>query len=273
MKRNFLLLVIVIVLAGGCKFQKLRKNGTWEEKYAKAMEYYEEKDYYRSNVLLEDILPIIRGTKEAELANFYYPYTYFYQDQFILSAHYFNLFTEVYSRSEYAMEAQFMHAFSLYQQSPEYKLDQTSTYEAIAALQNFINSYPYSEFAARADSIIDELQVKLEYKAYMQAKLYNKIGQYKSAAVTFDNFTKDYPDSKYNEEILFLSIRNWYDYAMISIRSKQEERFTNAIELYEKFIDQYENSEYLKDAEQIYTKSLKELSNFADRNNTNNNGS
>lgn len=273
MKKHLLFILLPIFIAGGCKFQKLRKTGSWEEKYAKALEYYEEKDYYRSNVLLEDILPIIRGTKEAELANFYYPYTYFYQDQFILSAHYFNLFAEVYSRSDYAMEAEYMHAYSLYKQSPEYKLDQSSTYEAIAALQNFINNYPYSEFAGQADSIIDELQVKLEYKAYMQAKLYNKIGRFKSAAVTFDNFRKDYPDSKYNEEILFLSIRNWYDYAVISIPSKQEERFTKAIDLYEKFIDQYENSEYLQDAEQIYTKSLKELSNFAVRNNTNNNGS
>jgi outer membrane protein assembly factor BamD len=230
-----------------------------EEKYEAAMNYYDKKDYYRSNILFEEILPVIRGTKEAELANFYYPYTYFYQDQFILSAHYFKTFAEVFGRSEYAMEAQFMHAFSLYQQSPEHMLDQTATYEAITALQIFINQYPFSEYAEQADNLIDELQVKLEKKAYENAKLYYKIRRYKSATVAFENFQKNYPDSDYNEEIIFLNIKTWYDYATASVRARQEERFQNAVDIYLEYIDKYPNSEYLKDAEDIYIKSTKEL--------------
>ena len=59
------------------------------------MKYYEKKDFARAVALFEDILPIIRGTKEAESANFYYAYAHFYQDLFILSAHYFETFLEI----------------------------------------------------------------------------------------------------------------------------------------------------------------------------------
>ena len=76
------------------------------------MKYYEKKDFARSIALFEDILPIIRGTKEAESANFYYAYAHFYQDLFILSAHYFETFIEIYSRSNLAIEANYMFGYS-----------------------------------------------------------------------------------------------------------------------------------------------------------------
>ena len=87
----------------------------------------------------EDILPIIRGTKEAESANFYYAYAHFYQDLFILSAHYFETFLEIYSRSDLAIEANYMFGYSLYMQSPEFNLDQSPSNQAINVMQNFIS--------------------------------------------------------------------------------------------------------------------------------------
>ncbi len=260
------LLLLILVLAGtGCKFRKIQKNGDWKVKYEAALKYYEEKDYYRSGLLFEEILPIIRGTEEAELANFYYAYTYFYQGQYILSAHHFKTFSQVYGRSSYVLEANYQYANSLYMQSPTSSLDQTTTYEALTALQQFLNKYPYSEYAEKADKQIDELQIKLERKAYENAKLYFKLKRYKASIVAFDNFQFDYPDSKYREEIAFLSIQTIYDLAKISIVSKQEERFRSTIEKYEKFVDKYPSSKYLKDAEKFYEESIEELRRFADQ--------
>jgi outer membrane protein assembly factor BamD len=261
--------MLVLIVGSSCsKFQKIRKSPDWETKYEAALEYYEEKDFFRTSILLEEILPIIRGTKEAELANFIYAYSYYYQDQYILSAHHFQTFATVYSRSEYAMEAEYMYAYSLYQQSPGSELDQTSTYEAIAALQLFINKYPYSDFAVEADKIIDELQVKLEKKAYQNAKLYHTIRRYKAAIIAFDNFKNDFPDSKYQDEIAYLAVDAAYQYAMVSIQEKQLERFEKAVELYHQMVDKFPNSSYLKKAEEIYSKTVEELTIFADQNNS-----
>ena len=52
------------------EYQKLRKTSDWQPKYEAAMKYYEKKDFARAIGLFDDILPIIRGTKEAESGQF-----------------------------------------------------------------------------------------------------------------------------------------------------------------------------------------------------------
>ncbi len=267
--RNAGLIIMIIMSASCTKFRKLQKSTDWKVKYTAALEYYENKDYYRSSVLLEEILPIIRGTEEAEKANFVYAYTYFYQNQFILSAHYFQTFVEIYGRSEYVEEAGYMHAYSLYKQSPEASLDQTSTYEAIAALQLFLNKYPFSNYLEEAEKLIAELQVKLETKAYDNAKLYHQLSRYKAALIAFDNFANDYPDSQMNPELAYLAVETAFDLAEVSVSTKQEERYRNTADRYEKMIDKFPESAYLKDAEKFYMESMKQLATFADQNNKN----
>lgn len=264
--RILFLLIIAVSVVGCSKFRKIQKSGDWKVKYEAALEYYENEDYHRTIILLEDILPIIRGTEEAELGNFYLAYSYYYQKQYILSAHHFDEFVRIYGRSEHVMEAAYMHAYSLYLQSPDYQLDQTVTYEAVTAMQKFINKYPASEYAPEADRIIDDMQRKLEKKAYEQCKLYYKLRRYKSALVVYDNFSKDFPDSDYNEEVSYLEIETSYDYAKESIQKRQEERYKNTVDFYLSFLEKYPNSKYLKDAEKIYADCIEEITKFADSN-------
>ncbi|MCB0496720.1 MAG: outer membrane protein assembly factor BamD [Cyclobacteriaceae bacterium] len=252
--------VVLVYLVSSCsEFRRVQKSDDWKLKYDKAMEYYEKGDYYRSIALFEEVLPLTRGKIEGEKAQFYYAYAHFKDRQYILSAHYFKTFYETYSRSQFAQEAQFMYAYSLYMDSPLYSLDQTNTRDAIDALQAFINRYPESEFEKQANDIINELQVKLETKAYYNAKEYYKIGLLLSAKVAFENFSKDYPDSKYNEELRFLRIEATFKVAQKSIPSKQKERYHEVIELYEKFVDRYPDSKYLNMAEKYYSSALNSL--------------
>ena len=264
--RLLFLLMLAVSIVGCSKFRKVQKSGDWKVKYEAALEYYENEDYHRTIILLEDILPIIRGTAEAELGNFYFAYSYFHQKQYILSAYHFDEFVKIYGRSEYVLEASYMHAYSLYLQSPDYQLDQTVTYEAVAAMQNFINKYPASQYAPDADRIIDDMQEKLEKKAYEQCRLYYKLRRYKSALVVYDNFKDDFPDSEYNEEVAYLKIETSFDLAKESIRTKQEERFRNVVDYYLAFIDKYSNSKFLKNAEKLYAESIEEITKFADSN-------
>lgn len=264
--RLIILLFAATLIVSCSKFRKIQKSGDWKVKYDAAIEYYEDEDYHRATILFEDILPIIRGTAEAELGNFYLAYCYYNQKQYILSAHHFQEFVTIYGRSEYVMEASYMHAHSLYLQSPDYQLDQTTTYEAVAAMQNFINRYSSSEYAPEADRIIDAMQQKLEKKAFEQCRLYFKLKRYTSALTIYDNFKVDFPDSKYQEEVAFMKIETSFDYARESIPSKQEERYRNVTEYYLEFLDKYPNSKFLKDAEKIYGDSIEEITKFADPN-------
>ncbi|MFY0605228.1 MAG: outer membrane protein assembly factor BamD [Cyclobacteriaceae bacterium] len=267
--KNLILILVLITSVSCTKFRKIQKSSDWKVKYEAALEYYEEKDYFRSNTLLEEILPIIRGTEEAEKANFIYAYTFFEQRQYILSSHYFKTFTDVYGRSKYVEEAAYMNAYSLYKQSPQASLDQTSTYEALIAMQSFLNRYPNSTYAKEADELIDDMQQKLEFKAYENAKLYYKLRRYKAAIIAVENFNYDYPDSKYREELNFLAIETAFELAEVSIYSVQEERYRKVVSLYESFVDRYPSSKFIKQAEQYYADSIEQLSIFADRNNKN----
>ncbi len=252
--------LVLLYLATSCsEFRKIQKSDDWKLKYTKAMEYYEKEDYFRSISLFEEVLPVTRGKSEGEKAQFYYAYAHFKDQQYILSAHYFKSFYETYARSEFSAEAQFMYAYSLYMDSPIYSLDQTSTRDAIDALQAYINRNPKSEFMEQANAIIKELQVKLETKAYENAKEYYKIGLLKSAKVAFENFAKDYPDSKYNEELKYLKIEAIFKIAQKSIPSKQKKRFKEVIELYEEFVDRYPQSEFQNHADKYYNSALNHL--------------
>ncbi|WP_109829607.1 outer membrane protein assembly factor BamD [Reichenbachiella versicolor] len=257
---GFFLTLLAISLVTSCsEFRKLQKSTDWEKKYKAAIKYYDEEDYYKASVLLDQILPIIKGTTDGERASFLRAYSYYHQQQFILSAEYFKEFTRVYSRSEYALEAAYLSAHSLYMQSPDYNLDQRATVEAMEAFQNFLNRNPNSEYAPKTSAMIDELQRKLEKKGFENAKLYYKLRKWKPARVAFETFEDEFPDSKLIEEVKFMAMDAEYQYAEQSIRTKQKERYQKTIELYEAFVDRYPESELLKEAEERYAKSLEQI--------------
>ena len=255
----YIALALWLLVASCSDFRKIAKSSDWKEKYNAALKYYNEKDYYRATVLLEDVLPIIRGTKTAEEAQFYYAYAHYYERKYILSAHYFKQFYDTYSRSDKAQEAMFMHAYSLYLESPNASLDQSSTTEAIQAIQRFINRYPYSEYKERAEAVLAETRLKLERKAFDNALLYYKLAQYKAAIIEFDNFQKDFPDSDFNEEIGYWKLAAQFELAEQSIQVKQKERYYTTIEYYQTFIDRYPESKFVPEAESIYESCLAKI--------------
>ncbi len=118
------------------------------------------------------------------------------------------------------------------------------------ALQLFINLYPKSDRVAEASKLIQNLRDKLEEKSYANSKLYLTISDYQAAVIAFGNTLRDYPDTKYAEELEFLTIRAQYLYAEQSREYTQETRYNLAIAYAQQFVDKYPNSKYLKEAKQ-----------------------
>ncbi|RYC70278.1 MULTISPECIES: outer membrane protein assembly factor BamD [Spirosoma] len=255
---------IVFVLGSCSPFSKLQKNGTDDEKYKGAVEYYKKEDWYRAGLLFEELIPVLKGSTESEMAQFYYAYTQYHQQQYLLSATLFKKFYETFARSEYAQEAMYMYAFSLYKDTPQFNLDQSNTLTATSALQDFINAYPDSKYRDDCTRMILELRQKLERKAYEKAKLYYKtsgfnIASYKSSVIAINNFQKEFPDSQYNEELAFLKVDAEFSLAQNSLETKQKERYQEAINYYQEFVDKYPKSRFLKESEKMYETSQKEL--------------
>jgi outer membrane protein assembly factor BamD len=251
---SFILIMLVSVSCS--KFRKIEKSQDWRVKYEAGLNYYEKKDYYRASVLFEQILPIVRGLPEGEKVQFYLAYCQFYDRLYLLASEQFKTFYETYGRSSLAEEARFMHAFSLFQSSPNPNLDQTSSIEAMAAMQEYINRYPNSEFRERAINVILETQVKLEKKGFENARQYYKMKYYSAAIIAMNNFKQNFPDSKFIEEAYYLALLAEYKLAEQSILSKQADRYRAVVDHYKEFLERYPESTFLKDAEKLYAESL-----------------
>lgn len=266
---NLITLVLVMVIAVSCsKFRRIEKSQDWRVKYEAALEYYNKKKFYKASVLFEQIIPIVRGLPEGEKVQFYQAYCQYYEKLYLLASEQFRTFYETYGRSSLAEEARFMYAFSLYQASPNPNLDQTSSIDAMASMQEFLNRYPTSKFKDKAIECIFDVQEKLEIKGFENARQYFKMRQYKAAIVSLDNFTGNYPDSKYVEEAAYLVILSHYKLAEQSIRSKQQERYQNMVDDYKEFVDRYPQSPFLREAEKMYSDSLEKLNKIKNNNNS-----
>jgi len=245
-----------VVLAAGCKskFEKLRASNNIAQKYQEAVKYYNNKKYSKALILFEDLMTKYRGQSEAEDLYYYTAYTNYNLRDYTSARFHFKQFTDTYPNSTRAEECRYMGAYCYFLESPKTGLDQEYTYRAIEALQLFINLYPNSERAQEASDLIQQLRDKLEAKAFYNAKLYLDMGlsdDYRAAVIAFDNVLREFPDTKYAEEMEFLSIKAQYLYANQSSRRRQEERFEEALDMYNNFITEYPESKFRKDADQL----------------------
>ena len=259
--------VVLCLLVASCsKFRKIEKSEDWRVKYEAGLNYYNKKDYYRASILFENILPIVRGLPEGEKVQFYLAYCQYHDRLYLLASEQFRTFYETYGRSSFAEEARYMYAYSLYAASPNPNLDQTSSIDAMTAMQEFLNRHPNSKFKDQAIEVILTSQSKLEKKGFENAYQYYRMKMYNAAVVALENFTNNFPDSKYLEEAYYLVIDAEYRLAEKSIRSKQAQRYQEVVDRYKVFLDRYPSSSFLKDAEKLYGDSLEKLNELKNTN-------
>ena len=242
-----------LFLLTACKsnYEKIRTSGNQELILRKAFEYYEKKEYTRSQALFDLVLNSIKATSEAEKAYFYYAYTYYYQKQYVLGAYYFKNFSNTFTNSTYREEATFMSAYCNYSLSPSYRLDQTNTQKAVEEFQLFVNLFPESKRVEECNRLIDEMRRKLEQKSFAEGELYFKLRQYQSAVLSFDNLLRDYPESREAEEVRYLMAKSSYLLSENSIVEKKEERYGDTAKRCDDFLDKYPNGKYAKEIKEM----------------------
>ena len=248
------------------KFQKVMKGSDYNLKLETAIQYYQKQNYYRALELLEELISLLRGTDKAEKVYYYYAYCYYGQGDYMMASFHFKNYYTTFPRGEKATECQYMSAYCKYLDSPEYGLDQTETTEAMKELQLFITKYPKNDSVKKCNELIDILRGKLKKKAYNQAMLYYNINDYKAAIRTFKNVLKDYPDIENKEEIHFLIVKSYYNYADRSIPEKKKERLQEALKTCNDFLLAYPTSKFLKEVNLIFKNTSKEISKFANSN-------
>lgn len=260
--KSLLFLAIIFTFLSCSEYQKVLKSTDYNLKYDKALALYDAKKYHKAQTLLEQIVNIMKGTSKAENTLYYYANCHYKQKDYAMAAYYFDNFINSFAYSEKTPEATYLRAYCYYLNSPKPSLDQADTKKAIGSMQLFINKYPKDERVNLANNIIEKLRDKLEEKSYESAKLYFKLEQYHSATISLKNSIKEYPDTQYREEILYLIVKSNFLLAENSIAEKQAERYQHTVSEYYTFIDEFPKSEYIKEVEKMYKKSVNKLKNI-----------
>lgn len=246
-----LMLFIVSMMSCNNKFETLRMSTDVDLKMKKAFEFYANKEYQKAQYLLEDLIGNVRGTKDAEKVYFHYAYTHYYLQNYTFASYYFKQFSSTFPYGQYAEEALYMSADAFYRLSPNYRLTQEDTKNAVEGLQTFVNTYPNSGKVDSCNALIDNLRAKLEKKDLEAAKGYFHRKHYKAAKHIFTSLLVTYPDTKQAEYIRHMVIKSSYRYAQESVLSKQVERYEETLGYIDQFQDRYPDSKYKREIESI----------------------
>ena len=271
MKKYIVLALLSAGVFSSCgEYNKVLKSTDYEYKYEAAKSYFAKGQNSKAATILEELIPIMKGTAYGEESLYMLAMTYFNQGDYVTASHYFNTYYTTYPRGTYTELARYNSGKALYLDTPEPKLDQSSTYKAIQELQMFMEYFPRSERRDLAQNMIFELQDKLVEKEYLSAKLYYDLGSYTgnttytstgnnylAAIVTAQNILKDYPYTKLREELSILILRAKYDMAKESVIEKKVERMLETVDEYYAFKNEFPESKYMKEVENIYKDASK----------------
>lgn len=252
------LLLVVIPLLSGCgEAMRLQRTTDASLKYDYAKKYYNKGKYAKASELLLDVVPAYDGTEEGSRALFLFAESERMQKSYETSSEAYRRYYTSYPSGAKAEEAHFRCGEALYSASPEARLDQTLTYNAIQELTRFIELYPESTFRKQTEEMLFALQDKLAYKELLSARLYYNLGMYmgnnyRSAIITADNALKDYPYNKHREEFYILLLRAAYKEAINSVDSKLQSRYREVIDRYFVYVNEFPEGRYKKEAERIH---------------------
>lgn len=267
MKKSFLIGICVALLLTSCahEYNQVYKTTDNNYKYEFAKECFAKGKYGSAVPLLQDLVTIEKGTDNAEECLYMLAMGEYGLKDYEAASETFKKYYQTYPRGRYAEMASFYIGQSLFEGTPESRLDQTPTIAAIAAFQDYLDIFPEGKMKSTAQQRLFDLQDKLIRKEYLNAKLYYNLGSYfgnctsggnnyEACIITAQNALNDYPYSNLREDFSILIMKSKYELAQMSVESKKLQRYQDAEDECYGFINEYPNSKERKTAEDFIKK-------------------
>ncbi len=251
------LFLIPLAFCSCSEYNKVSKSNDFNAKFEYAKRAFEKGKYAQASTLLRDCITVFKGNEKAEESLYLLGLSHYENKDYVSSSNYFKAYYSRYPKGKYAELSRFYCGYGYYLDSPEPQLDQSVTIKAIEELQGFLEYFPHSDRVAIAQNAIFELQDKLTLKQLENAQLYYNLGSYlgnnyESAVIVAKNAIKDYPYSKYKEELELLVLKARYQEASMSVDERKADRFRDVIDEYYSFINNYPDSPNRQEAENIF---------------------
>lgn len=267
MKKNLFILVCALAMMSGCatEFNRVYKTNDYDYKYEFAKQCFAEGKFTQAISLLQELVTIQKGTDNAQECLYMLAMAEYCDGDYESASATFKKYHSSYPKGVYAEQASFYIGQSLYESTPEPRLDQTPTVGAINAYQQFLDFYPDSKMRPAAQQRLFELQDKLVMKEYLSAKLYYNLGgyflnclgggsNYEACIVTAQNALNAYPYSSMRESFAVLIMKSKFKLAEQSVEEKRLERYRDAEDECYGFINEYPESKEKETAERYIAK-------------------
>ncbi len=271
MKIHIYAALLASFLFTGCanEFNRVYKTSDFAYKYEYAKECFAKGKYTRASTLLQDLVTMKKGTDDGQESLYMLAMAEYCDKDYEGAAATFKKYYSSYPKGNYAESAEFYVGESLYQSTPEPRLDQSQTVSAISAFQDYLDLFPDAKNKSVAQQRMFELQDKLVQKELHSAQLYYDLGQYfgnctyggnnyEACIITAQNALKDYPYSALREKFSLLVMKSKYELAQQSVEEKKLERYQDAEDECYGFINEYPDSKDKATAEK-YIDKCKEI--------------
>ncbi|KJJ86843.1 membrane protein [Prevotella intermedia ZT] len=268
MKKNILITFILSLLLTSCaqEYNQVYKSTDYTYKYEYAKECFAKGKYSFAVPLLQDLVTIQKGTDNAQECLYMLAMAEYGLRDYQAASEAFKKYYQTYPNGDYAEMASFYIGQSLYEGTPEPRLDQTPTVAAIAAFQDYLDLYPNGKMKGTAQQRLFALQDKLIRKEYLNAKLYYNLGSYfgncgndggnnyEACIITAQNALNDFPYSSLREDFAILVMKGKYELAQMSVEEKKVQRYQDAEDECYGFINEYPDSKERSTAEKYIEK-------------------
>jgi outer membrane protein assembly factor BamD len=271
MKKKIAYIFFAVVCLSSCSsVEKAFRSADNDYRYEAAKQMYVEGKYSWASDLLSELIPFFKGSERGEEALFLLGMSNYEMGDYENASTYFKKYYTTYVKGKYNELARFYSGKSLYYDTVDPKLDQSSTITAINEFQNFLDYYPYTAYKAQTQIMIEELQDRLVEKEYLAAKLYYDLGDYignstyggsnyQACVVTAQNALREYPYSNRREALSLLVVRAKYSLAKNSAEEKKEERYREVVDEAYGFLNEFPESKQVSDVNKMLESANKSL--------------
>lgn len=253
------------------KSKKTKASGkvtfdSFDEYYKKALKFYDSKAWLSAARIFEELYPLSIGTPRGDSILFLFADSYFQNRDYQMASFHFKTYTRSYPGTARTELAALNSVKSLFYSSPDYQLDQFTTTYAIEEIGLYIQQYPYSPYIQECNEMLDKLRDKLAEKEMETVRMYYHSGYYKATQIASRNFLKDYSYSKFAPEVLFILVKNNFEYAKKSVDAKKQERYLACLDAIETLTAQYPDNKFILDTKKFADEAQIQINKINERN-------
>ena len=191
-----------LVLAAACGTANPYQGMTAEQVYQIAVTEYEEGEYGDAIQARERLMVSFTGFERAEDARMLLADAQFADGNYILARSEYQRFQDRYPTSPRASEAALGVCRSLVALSPIPQRDQDYTEQALGVCRNVAVDYRGSPASEQADSLAEEMRLKLAEKEFLNARFYHRRELFDSAIQYYEFVLELYPDTEWAPQAL-----------------------------------------------------------------------